>query len=91
MDGKVHVLCVEAWCRGHVSQSSEWIRKVLGLTKEERNELKCEVEKTALRCSHTIVAAQSFKCLPLAATLSLATKAGVKRDYSGSFFHEIKS
>ena len=31
--------------------------KVLGLTKEERKELKYEVEKTAVHCSHAIVAA----------------------------------
>ena len=50
-------LCVEVGCRGHVSQSFEWMCKVLGLTKVERNELKYEVEKIALHCSHAIVAA----------------------------------
>ena len=51
---KVHPLCVEVGCRGHVSQSFEWMCKVLGLTKEERKELKHEVEKTA-HCSHATV------------------------------------
>ena len=39
----------------------EWMCKVLGLTKEERNELKYEVEKTGLHCSHAIVAARYQK------------------------------
>ena len=34
---------------------------MLGLTKEERKELDYEVEKTALHCSHPIVAAQYQK------------------------------
>ena len=34
---------------------------MLGLTKEERKELKYEVEKTALHCSHAIVAARYQK------------------------------
>ena len=54
---KVHPLYVEVGCRGHVSQSFDWMCKVLGLTKEDRQELKCEMERTALHCSHTIVAA----------------------------------
>ena len=54
---KVHSLCVEVGCRGHVSQLFDWMCKVLGLTKEERKELKYEVEKTALHCSHAIMAA----------------------------------
>ena len=58
---KVHALCVEVGCRGHVSQSFDWMCKVLGLTKEERKELKYEVEKTALHCSHAIVAARYQK------------------------------
>ena len=32
--------------------------KVLGFTKEEKRELKFELEKTALHCSHAIVAAR---------------------------------
>ena len=35
-------------------EAFEWICKVPGLNKEE---LKCKVEKTALHCSHTNVAA----------------------------------
>ena len=35
--------------------------KVLGLTKEEQTELKYEVEKAALLCSHAIVAARYQK------------------------------
>ena len=31
--------------------SIEWMYKVLGLSKEERTELKSEVEKTALHCT----------------------------------------
>ena len=58
---KVHAVCVEVGCRGHVSQSFDWMCKVLGLTKEERKELKYEVEKTALHCSHAIVAARHQK------------------------------
>ena len=54
---KVHALCVEVGCRGHVSQSFDWMCKVLGRTKVELKELTYEVEKTALHCSHTIVAA----------------------------------
>ena len=56
MDGRC-TRCVEVVCRGHVSQSFEWMCKVLGQTKEERKEVKYEVEKTALHCSHAIVAA----------------------------------
>ena len=48
-------------CRGHVNQSLEWMCKVLGLTKEERKELKYEVGKTAPHCSHTIVAVRYQK------------------------------
>ena len=52
--GGVHVLCVEV---GYVSQLFDWMCKVLGLTNEERKELKFEVGKTALPCIHAIVAA----------------------------------
>ena len=55
---KVRALCVEVGCRGHVGPSFDWMCKVLGLTKEERKELKCEVEKTALHYSHATVAAR---------------------------------
>ena len=41
-----------------MSQSFEGMCKVLGMTKEERKVLKYEVEKTALHCSHAIVAAR---------------------------------
>ena len=41
---KVHTLCVKVGCRSHVSQSFEWMCKVLVLTKEERKELKYEVD-----------------------------------------------
>ena len=58
---KVHALCVEVGCRGHVSQSFEWMCKVLGLTNEEPKELKYKVEKTGLHCSHVIVAARDQK------------------------------
>ena len=58
---KVHALCVEAGCGGHVSQSFEWMCQVIGLTKEERKKLKYEVETTALHCSPAIVAARYQK------------------------------
>ena len=58
---KVHALCVEVGCRGHMSQSFEWMCEVLGLTKEERKEPKYEVEKTTLHCSHAIVPARYLK------------------------------
>ena len=58
---KVHSLCVEVGCRSHVSESLEWMCKVLVLTKEERKELKCEVEKTVLHCSHALMAARHQK------------------------------
>ena len=51
-------MCVEVGCRGHCGQSYEWMCKALGFTKEERRELKFELEKTAQRCSHAIVAAR---------------------------------
>ena len=54
-------LCVKVGRRGHVSQSFDWMCKVQGLTKEERTELKYEVEKTAVYCSHIIVAARCQK------------------------------
>ena len=69
---KVHALYVEVGCRGHVSQSFEWMCKVLGLTKEEQKEPKYEVEKTALHCSHAMVAARLD-------TKGLDTKATVGR------------
>ena len=55
---RVHPLCVEVGCRGNCGQSYEWMCKVLGFTKEEKRELKFELEKTALHCSHAIVAAR---------------------------------
>ena len=58
---QVHAVCVEEGCRGHVRQSFDWMCKVLGLSKEERKELKYELEKTALHCSHAIVAARYQK------------------------------
>ena len=58
---KVHPLCVEIECRGHMSQSFEWMCKVPGLTKDERNKLKYEVEKAARHCGHAIVTAQYQK------------------------------
>ena len=54
-------LRVEVGYRGHVSQLFEWMCKVLGLTKEERTELKYEVDKKALHCSHAMVAARYQK------------------------------
>ena len=48
------MLYVEVGCRSYVSQTFEWMCKVLGLTKEELKELIYEVEKTALHCSHAI-------------------------------------
>ena len=45
----------------HENESCEWMCKVLGFTKEDRKELKDEVEKTALHCSHAIVAARHQK------------------------------
>ena len=57
----MHALCVEVGCRGHVSQSFDWMCKVQGLTKKDRKELKYEVKKTALHCSHAIVAARYQK------------------------------
>ena len=53
----MRALNVEVGCRGHVSQSFDWMCKVLGLTKEEQIELTYEVQKPALHCSHAIVAA----------------------------------
>ena len=47
---------VAVGCRSHVSQSFEWMCTVLGLIEEERKEVEYEVEKTALHCSHAIVA-----------------------------------
>ena len=55
---KVHPLCIEVGCRGYVSQSFQWMCKVLGFTKGEAKDLKFELEKTALHCSHGIVAAR---------------------------------
>ena len=58
---KVHALCVEVRCRGHVSQSFDWMCKVLGLSKDKRTELTYEVEEPALHCSHATVAARYEK------------------------------
>ena len=61
---RVHPLCIEVGCRGHVSQSYEWMCKVLGFTKGEARDLKFELEKTALHCSHAIVAARYISDWP---------------------------
>ena len=42
---KVHALCVEIGCRSNVSQSFEGMCTVLGLTKEERKELRWSLIK----------------------------------------------
>ena len=55
---KVHALRVEVGCRGHVSQS--FVRMDVQ-SQEEQKELNYEVEKTALHCSHAIVAARHQK------------------------------
>lgn len=55
---KVHPLCVEVGCRGHVAQSYNWMCSVLGFTKEEQRQLKWELERTAEHCSHAIVVAR---------------------------------
>ena len=52
----VHPLCAGVGCHGHESQSVESECKVLGLIKEERKELKYEVEKT-----HCTVATPSWQ------------------------------
>ena len=58
---EVQALCVDVGCRVHLSQSFDWMCKVLGLTKEEQKELKYEVETAALHCSHAVVAARYQK------------------------------
>ena len=42
---RVHSLCVEVGCLGHVNQSFESMCKVLGLSKEDQKEPKYEVER----------------------------------------------
>ena len=39
----------------------DWMCKVLDLSKAERKELNCEMEKAALYCSHAIVPARCQK------------------------------
>ena len=53
---KVHALCVDVGCRGHVSQSFEWMCKGLELTtEEERKEL-----TLSWRRQHCTAATQSW-------------------------------
>ena len=75
---RVHPLCVEVGCRGNCGQSYEWMCKVLGFTKEERRELKFELEKTAQHCSHAIVAARYTAEWPPRPLLDVS-------DWQGSF------
>ena len=69
---QVHPLCVEVGCRGHVSQSYEWMCKKLGFSQAEKKELKFELEKTALHCSHAIVAARYSAEWPLRPLLDVS-------------------
>ena len=57
----VHALCVEVGSRGNVYQSYGRMCDVLSFTRAERTELKYEMEKTALHCSHAIVTARYSK------------------------------
>ena len=57
MDGG-YTPCVLRWDVGGIVDSLMNGCKVLGFTKEEKRELKFELEKTALHCSHAIVAAR---------------------------------
>ena len=65
---KVQALCVEVGFRGHMSQSFDWMCKGSGLTKEVRKEVKHEVERTVLHCSHAIVAGRRQKGMDTHAT-----------------------
>jgi hypothetical protein len=58
---RVYPLCVEIGCRGHVSQSFYHMCKVLGFSRRERKNLKYDVERTALHCSHAILCARYNK------------------------------
>ena len=69
----VHPLCVEVGCRGSCGQSYEWMSKVLGFTKEERRDVKYELEKTAHHCSHAIVAARFIAEWPPRPLLDVST------------------
>ena len=48
----MHPLCIEVGCHEYMSQSFEWMCKVLGLIEEERKELKHEAEKIVLQLCH---------------------------------------
>ena len=52
---KVHELCIEVGCRGHVGAEG-WhsLCRTLGFTKVEKERLKERIEETARHCSHAI-------------------------------------
>ena len=54
---EVHPLCVEVGCRGHVAEPFRYMCRVLGFTRKEMEDLKYEVEQTALYCSYAIILA----------------------------------
>ena len=56
----------------------EWMCKVLAFTKEEKRELKFELEQTALHCSHAIVVARYSAEWPPRLLLDVS-------DWQGSF------
>ena len=58
---KVYPLCVEIGCQGRCSRSFYHMCGVLGFTNKERDELKYDVERTALHCSHAILCARYQK------------------------------